>query len=693
MRRIISLLLICILLSGCGRATDRTPEKETVPGVDVKTGQWIGRGGSFCLEPASYPANCEFSFTHGGERFYVMVPVNGPARILRGEREICRIDGVFIGACAEEDCFWYADEERGGDGNICVSVHQTDYDGGKMDVKKLQLPQGSYPRSFALAEYGFCLNCSDRLRLFDRTGGFLVDIPHADWAGTLLKSNDGEICFLTKNESSGGTVSKINRETAQLETLFTYSAGTICTGDHLSPFLLIQSDGIYHVNTSGETVPLVIWEECGLAPSGIIQVEEEIDGSYLILSTSAEPMRMRQADPTELKARTRLTLAAMGNVGSLSREVAAFNARSADSYVQLIDLTEGGLDQEQAITLLNTQIASGNGPDMLAFRGNSLSPFPYIRKRMLRDLEADIAAVPDLDVNDLVFARLVKNDCGGLYLLSSDFSVETRLGLRESFGDTDGWSFDTYLALARTTPSDRMVMYNLTREYFLEQSMSRYLRQAIDWQDGTCDFDNPDFVRLLQASKDMIETPEDASNMVFGTNLMADGYMVTELVLLNRVISLAQYTRRIGKPVSVIGWPTQDGSCGTDITIRPVGILTSSQHPDACLSFLKDWLLHPSEIPGYRPLLEAQLEEARHIKTDAQDEPFAVSLPSPMTEEEIQQFEKMISSIEHTTLYDETVLNIIRSEAAAFLAGQRSAEETAHLVQSRVSLNVSEQHN
>ena len=123
-----------------------------------------------------------------------------------------------------------------------------------------------------------------------------MDIPHADWAGTLLKSNDGETCFLTKNESSGGTVSKINRETAQLETLFTYSAGTICTGDNLSPFLLIQSDGIYHVNTSGETVPLVIWEECGLAPSGIIQVEEEIDGSYLILSTSAEPMRMRQAD-------------------------------------------------------------------------------------------------------------------------------------------------------------------------------------------------------------------------------------------------------------------------------------------------------------------------------------------------------------------------------------------------------------
>ncbi len=64
-----------------------------------------------------------------------------------------------------------------------------------------------------------------------------------------------------------------------------------------------------------------------------------------------------------------------------------------------------------------------------------------------------------------------------------------------------------------------------------------------------------------------------------------------------------------------------------------------------------------------------------------------------MTEEEIQQFEKMISSIEHTTLYDETVLNIIRSEAAAFLAGQRSAEETARLVQSRVSLYVSEQHN
>ena len=95
---------------------------------------------------------------------------------------------------------------------------------------------------------------------------------------------------------------------------------------------------------------------------------------------------------------------------------------------------------------------------------------------------------------------------------------------------------------------------------FFSEAVSRYLRRAMDWQAGTCDFESPDFIRLLEACRDMRETPEDPNNMVFGSNLMADGFMATELVMLNRVTDLARSARRVGKPVSVIGFPTPDGS-------------------------------------------------------------------------------------------------------------------------------------
>ena len=47
--------------------------------------------------------------------------------------------------------------------------------------------------------------------------------------------------------------------------------------------------------------------------------------------------------------------------------------------------------------------------------------------------------------------------------------------------------------------------------------------------------------------------------------------------------------------------------------------------------------------------------------------------------------------MEHTTMYDETAFEIVSTEIAPFLAGQRSAEETASIIQSRMSIYVSEQ--
>ena len=41
--------------------------------------------------------------------------------------------------------------------------------------------------------------------------------------------------------------------------------------------------------------------------------------------------------------------------------------------------------------------------------------------------------------------------------------------------------------------------------------------------------------------------------------------------------------------------------------------------------------------------------------------------------------------------YDQSVLSIITEEAAGYLAGDRSVEETSRLIQSRVSLYIQEQ--
>ena len=686
------LLILTLLLSACGKRADspkQDPEAETVPGVDVKTGAWIGSGGCYKLENAAYPKNCELSFPYKGQRCYVIQGMM-ESKILLGERELACPEGMIAGADACEDGIWYAVEQRGEDGCMTETMILLGESGEELARMELRFPKDCYPRRFAVSEGRFCFNCSDRLRICDENGSPLQDIPHEEWKGKLVKGSDRGVYFVEEWES-GGSVSKVNIQSGELLHLFDYPRGSVCTGDGESPLLLMCPDGIYHLYDNGESVPLVIWEECGLALSGLMSVEAEPDGSYILRGSSFETLRMSPAEPSELRPRVRLRLGMMGLNGQLPQAVAAFNARSADCCVELVDLKEGGLSDEDAILRLNTLVAAGEGPDMLAFGNGPLTPFPYLRKGMLRDLEADLLADGAIDPEKLLVAAPIKRDCGGLYLLASGFYLETRLGLRETFGDVKGWSFDDYLRLARTMPSDRLVMYNLTRDYFLAESVSRYLRKSIDWQSGSCDFDNPEFCKLLEAVRDVVETPEDLNNMVFGTNLMADGYMATDLTMVNHVTALARSTRRIGKPVSIIGFPTPDGSCGTDMGLMPVGVLTTSKHPEACLAFLKDWLLQPNQIPAYQPLFENAIEEYMQADDTERDDLFSQRLDPPLSDAEAQQLRELIAAVEHTTLYDRTAMDIVRQEAAAFLAGQRSAEETARLIQSRVSLYVSEQ--
>ena len=61
-----------------------------------------------------------------------------------------------------------------------------------------------------------------------------------------------------------------------------------------------------------------------------------------------------------------------------------------------------------------------------------------------------------------------------------------------------------------------------------------------------------------------------------------------------------------------------------------------------------------------------------------------------MTEEEIAFFLELLDRIEHTNLCDEEAMDIVRAEMEPFLAGERSAEETADIIQRRMSLYVAE---
>ncbi|MBR1457129.1 MAG: hypothetical protein IJ594_08245 [Oscillospiraceae bacterium] len=709
MKRILAFLLVLLsvlTLAACGRGAESAGQQTlTVPGVDPASGQWIGEGGCFRLEPCEGDGT-QTTLVFDGREYRVYENWDG-WRLFNGDETVNETMNNVCGVCAAESGIWICEELRDGN-DWSARFVRIDGSGNVQSDVAAKLPSGRFPRGFSMDGDRLALNCTDRLRIYDEQGTILAEIPHAEWAGRLLIGGDGRLYYVDEDDQGGGSVSTIDVEGADFRELFHYERGQLCGGDDEAPFLLIRDTGIDRLRADGGASPLVVWEECGLSVSGLLDVKAQPDGSYL-LTGFADPLRMVPAQPAELKPRTKLTLGvlpmntegrqidfAMANA-NLVREAAAFNAWSTESYVQLLDLSEGGtLSAEQAKMQLNTKILAGECPDMLLFSNWSLSPFPFVRKGLLCDLEAEfIVSDPELAAEDIVIAPMVKNDLGGLYLLGSRFSVETRYGLQERFGKVWGWDYDTYRRVDREAPQGSMVMYNLTRDYFLRESASRFLRSAIDWQSGVCDFDNADFVKLLEACRDMRETPEDPNNMVFGlpAQLMEGGYMLTSMTMIISPESFAREQREMGKPLSYIGFPTPDGSCGTDLSFSDaIGVMRSSAHGQACWQFLKYSLTHCQySLPVYRPLLEERVRQAQQAADDREDEAFGERLDPPMTDGEVQGFYELLGQIRHTTLCDQTALGIIQEEFAAVLSGDKSPQEAARLVQSRMSLYVSEQ--
>ena len=160
MRRILAwVLVLALLLCGCGKTAEKekTAEPETVAGVDAKTGAWIGKGGCWKLSGTDYPKSCQFSFPYKGERCYIIMDWM-ENRILLGERELCRPDGMIGGADAGEDGIWYCVENRGEDGTMTETMIRLSDAGEERERMELMFPKDCFPRSLAVTEDGFCFN-------------------------------------------------------------------------------------------------------------------------------------------------------------------------------------------------------------------------------------------------------------------------------------------------------------------------------------------------------------------------------------------------------------------------------------------------------------------------------------------------------------------------------------------------------
>lgn len=696
-RAVIALLLIAFLLAMLSACNSKpTDEKRTYDQLDTgeysaahigAQNEWLGTGGYYKITSMTKTEGTISILPLNDSLFYlVMNYENDNPYSLQDEagKVIYLSDGMIFAATAAENRIWIAETVYSPNGSSSMLKLVSENGSVERTINLNALYKtDSYVKAVIIDSEILYVFYPKELVMLSESGELLDTIKLPTSFSSAALGSDGRVYVAQKTDGAN----EIFAVEDELVYQFSVSYGEIYAGGE-AVFILAASDGLFAVDSNGGENTIVLWDECGISIGGMDQLVALPEGSFLALINEF----LYKLEPAEYSGevlKKKLTLAFFGTDYYLESKASKFNATDSSYYVEVVDYTNGGeLSYEQAVTKMNTDMMTGNAPDMICF--DELSPYSYIGNGYLVNMQNYLDTDEELTENDLVVSSPLKIN-GGYYVISNAFIFETMSALSSRFGSKDGWTLAEYLEIEKTLPSGTETLYNTTKDSFLRRVISCYLNTVIDWENGRCDFDNDEFIELLETSNRVNENPEDLNNMDFtyGPVRLSKGTLIAAATYGDSVWKLCFEEKMAGSELSFIGWPTADGSNGSFIYLsRPIGIVSIGQSPDECWEFIKFTLMDTSEtyenkgiLPIYRPLFEAACERAKSDKT----------IPVVFTDADEERLVDFLSSIENLAVYDEVIIEIISNEAKALFNGAKTANEVAKLIQSKVSIYIAEQ--
>ena len=678
---LVLIFALTISLAACGAEAPPTESGEPSPEASAAAMSWNGKGACYTAEPVIYGKDewVGCSFDYAGESISLVSAEDGMLRVLCGGEELFAAEGDYgLFMRADESGLWLVSSAGGG---LVLRLYGPE-GGALMEAK---LPDA--PRDMLLSDGRAWLDMGGTLLAFAPDGS-CEELDIAQKYRRIVR--DGEGGLHTVSQIEGGCfVAPVGGGEG-----FSVERGVVGSGDEAAFLYLAGTDGVYKLGSGGETELFIDFAECRIELGKVLEFDA-VGGGRFMSSGVRGTLLLRPASPDEIGRKTELTLAVFCLDSAIEQHVARFNALSDDYTIKTVNYTAEAGGEANARLRLNTELGSGGGPDMICFPNavtEDIGPLNYVVRGMFEDLTPWIDAEIGRS-NLMVWDAL--SEYGGVYVISDGFSCKGMKGLREVFGDAGGWTIQDYLDMEASLEPWQDMCYHMDPAYFVEMLSRRYMRTAIDWESGTCDFDNPEFIALLEAAArvkedrtaehESLESFETAWSRMGRGQLMVSFTSFSDTDLTNGPNFDNYYT---GKEVTYFGCPSTDGEDGLFVEMDfALGICVNSEHKEACWDFVRDMLLnsgHPTlprmGLPLYRPAFEAALasctgEESTQLHS----------------EEEVEKYRAFIESADSLSLYDGRALAIIMDEANAFLSGGQSAGQAAKLIQERMSIYVAEQ--
>lgn len=483
-----------------------------------------------------------------------------------------------------------------------------------------------------------------------------------DWAAPylLVDSGTGKLrpLPLSDRDPSGDRANEIRRKSGSLLPCQSYSG----------EYLINQGDCISLINFETDTLePLIEWNVTGNSPDTCGPSCRLGENSFACLSGGK--LILAWAKTVEKREGGIVRVGMIDMRGTLAQKVRRANTADCPYTYEITQFGRGEGDK------LRAELAAGSF-DLVLFYGELNTG-----SNTFEDLYPYIDADPDLS-RDSFLPHLLESTSvhGELHQLWNSVFIHTMTAPESVAGDGRGLTVAGCERLVEETQGLQSVFDNkFSDSEGLKQDMLQniaYLAMTafVDKESAACRFDSREFQDLLALAGSMKANPD--SN---GHDWLLSGATVSSAE------SVAFLEEKEGS-LAFVGYP--DGGDGIHYYSLPndfencmtMAIPSNSKSKVGAWTFIKTMLSHSNQSGlsyGMPVIYEVVKEETERT----------------VNEQVAAKFYDLLERTKYAEqATDETLFGLIVDSCQAYLAGTKTLEETAKLVQSRASLYVSEQY-
>lgn len=559
---------------------------------------------------------------------------------------------------------------------------------------------------------------------YDAEGNRLPDItPNCSWINQMVVTGDGSILISYYGDEAGERIARIDNgavsEPLEVDIGEMVYNMSIYPGDGAQA-LLSDGNNLYTLDTAtGKTQLILNWLDSDIN-GGNVQTIAALDADNIVAllynwnsnDVQYETVTLKKTDISEIPVRTVLTMGMQYLDSELTNAIIDFNRKNNEYRISVMDYSQYNTedDYEAGGKQLDLDIVSGNAPDIMVL--NNGKQQRYIQKGVLANM-TELMEADGFSQDQLVSAPLkafTSDDV--LYGMPYSFYVQSINASAALLDGRTSWTLSDMAQIISTLPEDAKVMQYYTQQDFLNLMINFNLGRFVDYGAATCSFDSEEFRQMLEAAKYLPADYEDdaAVDMVYvdDNQLLQSGELLMTFQYISGPDEVKNYYNLYCEKNGIvsIGYPSENGSGLMLSADSALAVSASCQHKDVAWSFIKtlleeDYQNNLWNFPVLASAFDSKMAETKeksyYMDGDEKvyydntyylgDTEYTVE---PLTEEQVQQFKTEVENAQLSGAYDSDIFEIIQEEAAAFFAGDKSAEEVSSLIQNRVSIYLGE---